>query len=351
MPPPPGLTISLDPEEEDEPTSMVTYKVNNLGNNTFETVTKKAKVGKPITTEYIIQNFNSVKDEFFQYENMEDPLIQNLKRGMETTFAYLISRLDDKENLPVRMQDDNLKYNRDIINHEIQIKGEKGEFNEFSDQKKVLNAYSLGVSVTKSRNRIFKKILLDLADPNILFKLILEVRMQMLGLQIAKAKGIDIIIPEIHSFSLYEGTHERAERSAVFEFSMDYVPIIDVKLEKNKRELIRNCDSLIEKIKGVFEEFEESGLFHNDSHHDNLCFMRSPTGELQLVLLDFGKASLHKFGNQSTTSFYKEIMCDGKFEDWLNGLSGDIYSKLHFYGGKTKRKRKRGRKSLRRKRV
>lgn len=350
MPPPFKLTIDL-PQEEDDETTAVDYKVHNIDDDISETITKKAKLDKEITTEDIIRNFNHVKDEFFQYENMNDPLIQNLKRGMETTFADLISRLDDKENQPSRLQGVDLKFNTDIINHEIQIKGDEGEFNPLSDNKKVLNAYSLAVSVIKNGKMIVKKILFDLADPNILFKLILEVRMQILGLQIATNKHIDIIIPRIHSVSLYERPDKRARNGAVFEFSMDYIPIMDLELKKNKQELIKNCDFWIEKINSIFEKFEVSGLFHNDSHRDNLCFTRLPNGELKLVLLDFGKATLHKFGNQSTTSFYEQMKCDGKFEDWLNGLPGDIYSKLYFYGGKTKRKRKRGRKSLRRKRL
>lgn len=59
------------------------------------------------------------------------------------------------------------------------------------------------------------------------------------------------------------------------------------------------------KIVQLFTCFEANGLYHNDSHIENMCFVRLPNQKYSLALIDFGKATLNGPLHSSSMGFIK----------------------------------------------
>jgi len=94
--------------------------------------------------------------------------------------------------------------------------------------------------------------------------------------------------------------------------------------------------------------FERNGLYHNDTHSDNIGFYEED-GSIKVVLMDFGNATLTDNNRyQSPYGFYKEIDDRSEFEHWLSNTIQENTGRRSFYGGRRKRrltKNKKNRKS------
>jgi hypothetical protein len=109
--------------------------------------------------------------------------------------------------------------------------------------------------------------------------------------------------------------------------------------ETIKSQILENWEMWKGKIIALLSCFESNGLFHNDTHVDNLIFIK--TGEeVKMALFDFGKSTLLTPFYPTTTGFPKaEDISKVDFERWINN-GGDEFCAV--YGGrKTKKTSKR----------
>jgi hypothetical protein len=108
-------------------------------------------------------------------------------------------------------------------------------------------------------------------------------------------------------------------------------------IEANKDRILQNHASLITTIKNGLDCFERNGLYHNDTHSDNIGFYEED-GDIKVVLMDFGKATLTRNNRyQSQSGFYKQIDDEDKFEQWLSQTIQENMGRRTFYGGRRKK--------------
>jgi len=81
------------------------------------------------------------------------------------------------------------------------------------------------------------------------------------------------------------------------------------------------------KIVDLLTCFESNGLFHNDSHRDNLCFVRISNQTYSLAIIDFGKATLSVPVHSSLMGFIKPKIDSSKndrkqnFLNWIDRVA------------------------------
>ena len=132
--------------------------------------------------------------------------------------------------------------------------------------------------------------------------------------------------------------------------------MLNVEKEAIKDEVLQYYSSLIKKIKDGLTCFQNHGLYHNDTHSDNIgLYKDAESGRgIQIVLMDFGKATLtHENRYPSISGFYQQLNTKKKFEDWIShAISRNFWGRT-LYGGRKKRtrrnKKQRKRKTHRRK--
>jgi hypothetical protein len=197
-----------------------------------------------------------------------------------------------------------------------------------------------GVHVYSCDGFVYKKTSFFIKDIDCFFKLVLEICLQ----QYAFDLECGIKIPEIYDYILsQDGSY------LSLEIKMEKIELIDVKNEMNTRKILQNHESLISTIKSGLDCFERNGLYHNDSHSDNIGFYEEG-GVIKVVLMDFGKATLtDKNRYQSPSGFYKEIEDKDSFSTWVFGTTSPNKNvRRTFYGGRRKKrvtKNRRNRKS------
>lgn len=81
-------------------------------------------------------------------------------------------------------------------------------------------------------------------------------------------------------------------------------------LDKTK---INNIFGYQEKIHNILNYLERNFLFHNDTHNDNILFQKN-----NIVIIDFGQASMFEKNNLSDYSFKYETKNKCVFDNWLN---------------------------------
>lgn len=202
-----------------------------------------------------------------------------------------------------------------------------------------------GVYVYSCNNFVYKRTSFPIDNVNSFFKLVLEICLQ----QYAHSLNCGIKIPEIYDYTLSQNGDKLS-----LEIQMEKIEILDVSKEDVKPELLRNSGQFIETIKAGLDCFERNGLYHNDTHSDNIGFYKDSEGNIQVVLMDFGKATLtDKNRYQSPSGFYKQLDNKEKFNEWLSHAIQVNTGRRHFYGGKKrkthKKKKQRRRKTHRRK--
>ena len=194
-----------------------------------------------------------------------------------------------------------------------------------------------GVYVYSCDGFVYKKTSFLINDTNSFFKLVLEICLQ----KYAASLDCGMKIPEIYDYSLSQNGNYLS-----LEIKMEKIELIDIKTNKDK--ILQNHATLISMIKDGLDCFERNGLYHNDTHSDNIGFY-DDDGSIKVVLMDFGKATLTDNSRyQSPSGFYKEINDISKFEQWLSHKIQENTGRRSFYGGRRKRrltKNKKNRKS------
>jgi hypothetical protein len=184
---------------------------------------------------------------------------------------------------------------------------------------------------------VYKKYDFLITNLNSFFKLVLEICLQ----KYAASLDCGMKIPEIYDYSLSQNGNYLS-----LEIKMEKIELIDI--EANKDKILQNHATLISMIKDGLDCFERNGLYHNDTHSDNIGFYEED-GSIKVVLMDFGNATLTDNNRyQSPYGFYKEIDDRSEFEHWLSNTIQENTGRRSFYGGRRKRrltKNKKNRKS------
>jgi len=194
-----------------------------------------------------------------------------------------------------------------------------------------------GIYVYSCDNIVYKQIRFLINDTNCFFKIILEICLQIY----ASSLNCGLKIPKIMDYSLSRDIKDGEETDFLLcQIKMEKIDIIDIKNEENKQKILDNYEYFLTTIKNGLDCFEKNGLYHNDTHVDNIGFYNDIHVDnigIGIVLMDFGKATLTNNNRyQSPSGFYKEIDTKEKFQKWL---SHEIQPNigLTFYGGKKKK--------------
>ena len=187
-------------------------------------------------------------------------------------------------------------------------------------------------------NIVYKQVRFLINDTNCFFKLVLEICLQ----KYASSLNCGLKIPEIIGYSLSREKKDGEETDfLLFDIKMEKVDIIDIRNEENKKKILDNYEYFITTIKNGLDCFERNGLYHNDTHSDNIGFYSDSTNNIQVVLLDFGKATVTRNQRyQSPSGFYKQIDSKEKIEEWLGRKIQVNDGSKDFYGGKYKYSRR-----------
>ena len=180
-----------------------------------------------------------------------------------------------------------------------------------------------------------------------------------------------VVIPRIITFSEQIITID-GDTKTVINIKMEKMELLD----KSKRKIILslvtnfNKDYQIEFLKEIYSKItrlldclEKHGIYHNDTHNENIDFVKTHDSifPLKLVLLDFGKATVGKSimatttGIPKRTPLYGETLTDDAIINlmttWLTAnkdADTGINLQIKRYGGKrqrpTKHKRSRDQK-------
>jgi len=193
-------------------------------------------------------------------------------------------------------------------------------------------------------NIVYKQVKFLINDTNCFFKLVLEICLQ----KYASSLNCGLKIPQIMGYSLSREKKDGEETDfLLFDIKMEKINTIDTKNEENKKKILDNYEYFITTIKNGLDCFERNGLYHNDTHSDNIGFYyynnNDSSNNIQVVLLDFGKATTtNNQRYQSPSGFYKEIDSKEKFQEWLERKI-QVNINKNFYGGKRQKTKKRRR--------
>ena len=199
-----------------------------------------------------------------------------------------------------------------------------------------------GIYVYSCVNIVYKQIRFLINDINCFFKIILEICLQIY----ASSLDCGLKIPKIMDYSLSRDKRDDEETDfLLFQIKMEKIDIIDIKKPENKQKILDNYEYFLKTIKNGLDCFEKNGLYHNDTHIDNIGFYNDTnisnldiSNSIGVVLMDFGKATLTNNNRyQSPSGFYKEIDTKEKFDKWLSHTIQPNIG-LTFYGGKKKTK-------------
>jgi hypothetical protein len=282
-------------------------------------------VREPVSiVDYLRQNFNILNDLYFQ-ETRNQFIHQSMTAIMETC----LSSFGQPHNC--HGEHVKLKIDNKVVDNNFFI-----GYNYYKSQ-------ITGVYVYSCDNYVYKRTSFLNNNVNGFFKLVLEICLQ----QYAHSLNCGMKIPEIYHYTL-----SQTGDLLSLEIQMEKIEILDVSKEDIKQELLANHEFLIKTIKAGLECFERNRLYHNDTHSGNIGFYKDDGGNIQVVLMDFGKATLsEKNRYPSPSGFYKQLNDREKFNEWLSHAIQVNTGRRHFYGGKKRKthKNKKQRKQRRRK--
>lgn len=263
--------------------------------------------------EYLRQNFNHLNHLYFQETHNQD-----IKQWMSTVLEKCLSSFGKTHNCYGEHIE--LKLDRRLVE------------NDFFIGDKVHTSRITGVYVYSCDKFVYKRTSFSIDNVNTFFKLVLEVCLQ----QYAHSLNCGMKIPEIYDCTLSQ-TGDRLS----LEIKMEKIEVVDVLNEPVKQEILENHAFLIDAIKSGLDCFERHGLYHNDTHSENIGFYKDAVGNLQVVLMDFGKATLSdKNRYQSPSGFYEQLDDAEKFNEWLTHTVRQNTGRRNFYGGKKRRTNK-----------
>jgi hypothetical protein len=266
----------------------------------------------PVSTqEHLRNSFNSLNDQMF--ENMYMP---DLKKMMTEISETCLNSLG--QTFTCVGSQTELKSHNAVVNNNFFI-GDRHKLAKITS----VYVYACGDYVYK-RSSFLKN------DANCYFKLILEICLQNYALSL----DCGLKIPAIIDCALLQN-----ENYLSLEIKMERIDIINVYDEPDS--ITQHHTHLMQIIKSGLDCFEQNGLYHNDTHSDNIGFYKDADGNLQVVLMDFGKATLtDKNRYPSTTGFYKQLDSEDKFKEWLLRTIPVNDRRRTLYGGRKKRTRR-----------
>lgn len=271
-------------------------------------------VREPVSIgEYLRQNFNILNDRYFQ--ETHNQVIHQL---MTAIMEKCLSSFGKTHN---------------CHGERVRLKLHTGSVdNNFFIGDKVYTSRITGVYVYSCDNFVYKITSFLNNNVNSFFKLVLEICLQ----QYAHSLNCGMKIPKIYDYTLSQNDDKLS-----LEIKMEKIEILDVSKEVVKQELLANYAHFIETIKAGLECFEINRLYHNDTHSDNIGFYKDDGGNIQVVLMDFGKATMSKKNRYpSPSGFYKELNDRENFNEWLSHKIHENTGQRHFYGGKKRRTHK-----------
>jgi hypothetical protein len=277
--------------------------------------------------EHLRNSFNSLNDQMFANMNMPHlkemmtQIMESCLNSLGQTFTCVGSRTE-------------LKTNNAVVNNNFFI-------GDYLQEARVTSVY-----VYACGDYVYKRSSFLVTDTNCFFKLILEICLQNYALSL----NCGFKVPAIYDYVLLQhGDH------LSIEIKMERVKMLNVENEAIKDEVLRSSVYLIKKIKDGLTCFQNHGLYHNDTHSDNLGFYRDQEIRgIQVVLMDFGKATLTPANRYpSISGFYEELRRKFEFEQWFSRVISRNFWGRTLHGGRKKRtrrnKKQRKRKTHRRK--
>ena len=228
------------------------------------------------------------------------PIVEHLKTGFNNLNTTMFSQLDKPElkALMTEISDkclNSLGIVHNCDKHQTLKSSRATVSNNFFIGDKHFTAKISGVHVYSCNGFVYKKCDFFNNDVNCFFKLVLEIWLQ----KYATTLDCGMKIPEIYDYSLSQNGDYLS-----LEIKMEKIELIDIEAIKDK--ILQNHVSLISFIKGGLDCFERNGLYHNDTHSDNIGFYEED-GSIKVVLMDFGKATLtHNNRYQSHLDFTKK---------------------------------------------
>ena len=278
--------------------------------------------------DHLRNSFNLLNDQMFAKMNMPHlqemmtQIMENCLRSLGQTFTCIGSQTE-------------LKTNSAIVTNNFFI-------DDYLHEARVTSVY-----VYACGDFVYKRSSFLVTDTNCFFKLILEICLQNYALSL----NCGFKVPAIYDYVLLQnGDH------LSIEIKMERVKMLDVENPVIKTEVLKNYSSLIQKIKDGLTCFQNHGLYHNDTHADNIgLYKDAESGRgIQIVLMDFGKATLTRENRYpSISGFYQQLNTKEKFEHWISHVISRNFWGRTLYGGRKKRtrrnKKQRKRKTHRRK--
>lgn len=199
-----------------------------------------------------------------------------------------------------------------------------------------------------------------------MFSLIREITLQEYAYSLweNECKNKDFIVPKIHEYSRKQIIMKNVVYN-VIDIKMEKLQLVDKKGRQKYVNALLNYpmpgvkDSIIlqfyTKIKNFLDCLEKNGLYHNDTHNENINFVINEQNLITLALLDFGKATVEK-SIFATGTGIPRIDTDTYPEEserneiivnvmttWLTGSANDtrgINLQIQRYGGKKMHTRK-----------
>ena len=192
---------------------------------------------------------------------------------------------------------------------------------------------------------IIKQLTLETENKTNKLLIIKELTFQIYAYQISDE--CHIIVPQIYNIQFYKNEEDKL----VCEFEMDYLnkwPDI-ISWIQNKEKNDRNgLLDFIHNVKRKLICLRENGIFHNDTHPDNILFLPPDEGSdiPKVAIIDFGKAMCGSQAPSSsgiyvpeTNESEEEQITD--FIKWIKKQQKkDLFNEKQCFGGKQKKKRK-----------
>lgn len=134
-----------------------------------------------------------------------------------------------------------------------------------------------------------------------------------------------IKIPKLQNY-FYNNAEENTEIILKYEMLHIVFPTSNVTIDL-KAAIISDWEFFHTKIVELLTCFGSNGLYHNDSHIDNLCFVRISNQTYGLAIIDFGKATLSEPVHSSLMGYIKPQKDSTKrdkkqhFLNWMNRVA------------------------------
>jgi hypothetical protein len=206
---------------------------------------------------------------------------------------------------------------------------------KIGDKFEKINILELTLKKNIKENKFTKMYKIDNKDNFSYLSILREIVLHYYAIELKKNNcNSEIIIPEIQ----YINKIDCGEFTTI-SITMDYMDIVDLN-DSDLKIIINNEENWkpwYKNITNLLNCFEANGLFHNDTHVDNLTFIKDKEKNIKLALFDFGKSTFREQLQPSRSGFTKGEYNEQQFNRWLNHINLDHLSPYELYGGKPKK--------------